>query len=52
MTIPTPVERAAIGWAADVEGHVIGLIVADEGPAIGCAQLSKGQRSAGLWSKP
>ena len=36
-TIPTPVEGAAIGWAADFEGPVIGWIVADEGPAVCCS---------------
>ena len=36
-TIPTPVEGAAIGWAADVKGPVLGWIVADEGPAVCCS---------------
>ena len=40
-TIPTPVEGASISAGrpatADVEGPVIGWIVADEGPAVCCS---------------
>ena len=31
-TIPTPVERAAIGWAADVEGQLSAGLQMSKGP--------------------